>query len=391
MEYNNSKIAYVLERYPYGQPSIVNELITLKDYGCKVHIVALRESEKHEQTRVDQSFDFPVSYIGQYSSGLLKDQLGCFLRHRNHYFKNALISLQWKCVSFRRVPAFVNVLEEISPDIVYVNWAWGTWGSVMYACRILNIPFVFSVRGTDIFPPPKDFALRIRTAERIITPSQGYFDYLVNEFKVPEDKLRLVPNAIRWEKLKSVKPVRPVISGSIRLLCLSDLRKVKRIEDIIVACHLLKDKNIDAECHIYGEGSLKEDLVSQIKGYGLEQHVKLAGHKPQNELLPEFEWCDIFIHCSESESFCYAVVEAQAAGRPVVVADAIGGIRQSIQTGVTAILVPVHSPEAIAEAIISLRNNHEKRIVMGRAAQDFAWSNFSFDKYQKKFISALIG
>lgn len=388
------KIAYILDVFPHGQTHIVNELIALEKHGLDVHILACCPSDHNDVVRVSYKTPFPVTYLStkKYDYGwlsFLKDNSIFFLDKPAKYTANACLSLRWAGANFKQAARWGRVLAEIKPDLVYVNWSWATCGSVMYACRIMGIPFAFSVQGTDIRPPSKNFSLRSKTAKLIITPSLGYQDALKNLLSVPEHKIKVVPHAMVFEELRSLPLPRAAITDCFRILCLSTLRSVKRLVDLIDVCHILNQKKIPVECRIFGEGPDRQLLTEHIQKQDLGNIVKLLGHRPQEQLADQFQWCDIYAHTSESESFCFAVVEGQAAGRPVVAADGFGGIRQSVRPDETALLVPPRNPEAMAEKIIFLYENPELRIKMAKAGREFVWKEFSFDTFQNKFIAAL--
>ena len=389
------KLAYILNVYPHGQTNIVNELKALENNGIDVHIVAVKHPDGSHHVRVHHETPYPVTYLLEQPDNnvcgrrLLKDHLCCVMKHPLSYFSQAMISMRWFGSNFKLAGCFVKAFESIQPTLVYVNWSWATCGSVMYACRILHLPFVFSVLGTDITPPAQNFSLRVDTAQRILTPSKGYAEILQNELHVPSSKIRIVPYYLESKAFERVKPARDKIVGPLRLLNIATLRPVKRHKDLIRACAILRQQGIDFECRIFGEGPDRERLEVQISELGLTENVILAGHVLQDKLPEQFEWCDIYVHASERESFCFAVIEAQASARPIVVVDSTGGIRQSTRPGVTAVTVPARNPEALAEAIMKVARAPCLRQQMGYAGRDFVTKNFSYEHFAPIFLKAL--
>ncbi|MHC5060205.1 MAG: glycosyltransferase family 4 protein [Planctomycetota bacterium] len=392
----NHKLAYVLNRFPHGQTSIVNELRILRDAGADVEIVALEPAQKSTFMRIPHQTDFPVAYLFDSKDDIkrrrhVRDNAECFFRHPLNYSVEAMRSLRWMGSNFKLACGFVKAIEKINPTLVYINWSWATCGSVMYACRILGLPFVFSVRGTDIDPPSRNFPLRVRTAKRILTPSEGYAKILKDELGVPHNKIRVVPNSMDFKNFTCTEPARMEMTGPLRLLSVGTLRKVKRFEDLINSCALLRQRGIEFKCHVYGEGSDRTKLQSLIDRLNLTGHVDLKGNLPGEKLVKQYEWCDIYVHTSERESFCYTVVEAQASARPVVVTDSVGGIRQSVRPGKSATIVPVGKPQELAEALIKLANDPQLRFQMGQAGREYVTKMFSIEKTKPIFLEALFG
>jgi glycosyltransferase involved in cell wall biosynthesis len=293
--------------------------------------------------------------------------------------------------NFKIASSITKILEKVKPDIVYAPWCWSFCGSAMYACRILGIPFVFCVRGTDIFPPERNFILRVKTAKMIITLSEGYSEILVNEFGVPACKIRVIRPCLGPINFKNIPKARKEISGPLRLLNISTLRPVKRHIDLLKCCKILREEGINFELRICGDGPDREKIRAQIKNFLLEDRIFLMGHLPQEELIEHFKWCDIYVHTSESESFCFAVVEAQASSRPVIAYDAKGGLRQSIINNGTAILVPLGDYRKLAEEIMRLRNNADLREKLASQGRKFVEKEFSFERFSAEFIDALFG
>lgn len=391
----NPRLAYVLNYFPYGHASIVNELRILHEASVDVHIVAKRRRRSNDFLRVQRSVNYPVTYVADGDRQpawrrVIRDNLAYSFRHPSSYALVAANSLRWQGSNFKLACSFARVLESIAPTLVYVNWSWATCGSVMYACQMLKLPFIFSVRGTDITPPAPNFALRTSTAKRILTPSEGYADILVEKHNVPRDKLRVVPDCLDFTDFLQLRPARGKLEGPLRLLSVGTLRPVKRYEDLIRCCHLLRQKNLLFQCCIFGDGPSRSKLQALIKKLNLDDRIFLRGNIPRKELLAQYEWSDICVHTSQRESFCYAVVEAQASGRPVVVADAVGGIRRSVRPGVTAILVPIGQPQAAAKAISHLADDTQRRLGMGKAGREYVSKTFSIEQVGPELLEALL-
>jgi glycosyltransferase involved in cell wall biosynthesis len=311
------------------------------------------------------------------------------MRHPLEYSITAMRAAAWKGVNFKLSAQLAAALDKVRPSLVYVNWSWATCGSVMYACMILGLPFVFSVRGTDITPPASNFPLRVRMARRILTPAAAYVEILTNGLGVPAEKVRLVRNCLGTEAFEQVKSPRDTIDGPIRLLSIGTLRPVKRHSDLIQCCRILKDRAVAFECRIFGDGPDRQLLQNLIDTLGLGESVALKGHVPQERLPEQFEWCDIYVHPSESEGLGHTILEAQASGRPLVLADGKGGIRESVLAGKTAMMVPVGKPEEIAGAVLNLAAEPRLRAEMGKAGREFVMQEFSHKRFAKNFLDAL--
>ena len=102
---------------------------------------------------------------------------------------------------------------------------------------------------------------------------------------------------------------------------------------------------------VAGDGPLREDLDKDVRARGLTAHVRFAGW--QSDLCALYATCDIVALVSRNEGTPVAVIEAMAAGLPVV-ATTVGGVPDVIADGRTGLLVPPASPAAIASALVRL-------------------------------------
>lgn len=128
--------------------------------------------------------------------------------------------------------------------------------------------------------------------------------------------------------------------------------------------------------------STKEAIFRRVENLKLTENVIFLG---QRQDVPDIlNATDIFVLPSLWEGFGLAIAEAMAAGKPVV-ATKVDGIPEVVENGVTGILVPSKSPEAVADAIIYLLNNREKAEVMGKLGRERVQRFFAIDKMVGKW------
>jgi glycosyltransferase involved in cell wall biosynthesis len=126
-----------------------------------------------------------------------------------------------------------------------------------------------------------------------------------------------------------------------------------------------------------GEGSLREKLVAYIREHGLERRVHLLGKR--NEIPECLAASDVFVLSSNWEGNPLAVMEAMAAGLPVV-GTAVGGVPELLESGQQGILVPPGDCAAFTEAMRTLLNDPEKRTAMANAALAHAIATFNVER-----------
>jgi glycosyltransferase involved in cell wall biosynthesis len=130
-----------------------------------------------------------------------------------------------------------------------------------------------------------------------------------------------------------------------------------------------------------GDHSFKREtktyLEALISEFQLRDHVRLLGEV--SDVGPVLAGVDVFVSASRTESFGLAIVEAMAAGIPVI-ATATEGAREVVREGDTGFIVPLDQAEEMSAAVLKLLTNPEERNRMGQLASKCAAEQFSLDR-----------
>ena len=128
---------------------------------------------------------------------------------------------------------------------------------------------------------------------------------------------------------------------------------------------------------VAGEGPERERLENRARSLGISGRVHFLGHR---EDVPELlAASDVFVLPSLFEGLPLSVLEAMAAGKPVI-ATAIGGTREAVRDGETGLLVPPHDAAALADAIRSVSSDPPLAARLGAAGQERARREFSAER-----------
>jgi glycosyltransferase involved in cell wall biosynthesis len=124
---------------------------------------------------------------------------------------------------------------------------------------------------------------------------------------------------------------------------------------------------VDVEYTIIGDGVARDRLavVTAIRDLELDGCVQLLGARSHEEVLSALRTSDLFLISSVSEGVSTATLEAMALELPVVVTD-VGGMGEAVTDGVEGRVVPPRDPRALADAMIALAADPERRAEMGR-------------------------
>ncbi|MFH1423476.1 MAG: glycosyltransferase [Candidatus Nealsonbacteria bacterium] len=187
--------------------------------------------------------------------------------------------------------------------------------------------------------------------------------------------IEVIPNGIdlkRFEKLGR-KP-----HAGFVVMTVARLEKVKGIEYLIKAIVNLQISNF--QLSIIGNGSERKNLESLVEKLSLRDKVKFLGEIP-NEKVPEYlAAADCFVLPSLKEGFGIVILEAQAAGIPVI-GTKVGGILDLIEDGQTGLLVAPENASQIREAIIKIKSEPELSETLVKNAKNnlikYDWQNIA--------------
>ncbi len=135
---------------------------------------------------------------------------------------------------------------------------------------------------------------------------------------------------------------------------------------------------------LVGSGNLRDQLEKRAWTLGLGEKVRFTGLRTD---IPEvLNSADVFVLSSEWEGNPLSVMEAMAAGRPVI-STAVGGVPELVEEGKTGLLVPRGNVSAFAQAMSLLLKNQELRRTMGRAASKRAIERFELRAMTEAYSS----
>ncbi|MEK9183289.1 MAG: glycosyltransferase family 4 protein [Patescibacteria group bacterium] len=177
----------------------------------------------------------------------------------------------------------------------------------------------------------------------------------------------VIPNGINFNNLhffakEESRQKLNLDQNKIIIGAIANLYKTKGLEYLMKAVAELK-----AQLIIIGEGPERKSLEEKIKQKNITDQVVLAGHLPEAaKFIPAF---DIFVLSSIKEGFPHTLLEAMAAGLPIV-ATAVGAIPEILENQKTGLIVPPANTQALAGAITSLIKNPEFAQQLGMNAKE---------------------
>ncbi len=233
------------------------------------------------------------------------------------------------------------------------------------ACRFRKIPMISHIR--DIIQQDKTGKYLLKHADRIIAVSSAAADAF-KDMKDRDKKLLVINNSLDMNKFKVTEDIRNELNISRDDMVIGIVGQISRLKghDVFLkAASIVLKKNKNVKFLIVGEvrrerdKGLCEELINRLD---LRENVIFAGFR--NDIANVMSAIDILAFPTLKESFGRSAIEAMAQRKPVVASN-VGGVPEIVIDGKTGILVPPENAKELANGLLELINDKEKREDMG--------------------------
>lgn len=273
---------------------------------------------------------------------------------------------------FTSIPKGISLVKKKKYDVINTHFAVPTGPAGVVISYFSGVPNVLSLHGSDIYnpvrgsSPEKHAVLRwavrcsLKEASRVIANSQAIKTKAENIYR-PGRKIDIVPLGMRI--LEVLPPDRGALSmkpDGLYLTSIGRMAKVKGYGILIKAVKVLKEKGIDVHLILIGDGPQRKALQELSEKLGLSSSIKFTGWLESDEKFKFLAASDIYVMSSIHEGFGVVLLEAMAAGVPIIATDQ-GGQTDIIKDSRSGILIPPGKAEKLAEAVLSLAKDPKKR------------------------------
>jgi glycosyltransferase involved in cell wall biosynthesis len=214
-------------------------------------------------------------------------------------------------------------------------------------------------------------------AGKVVANSQAAADRLLAE-RVPPARVAVIPNGL---DLGHVRP-QTVRDRYRKVIVVANLRTEKGHDVLMDAAVNLLIQYPDATFELVGGGAERERLQARAATLGLTHAFSFLGHR--DDVAARLAAADIFVLPSRSEAFPNALLEAMAAGLPVV-ASSVGGILELVRHERNGLLTPAGDAGALARQIGRLMADPALAARLGATARSGVADHYSFDRMVAAF------
>ncbi len=369
------RIGYVLLEPPrYSETFILNEIVALRERGIPARIYCLQGEESVEEIpdplvpiievlsekdkALEISFHDAMETMESNPDAFADLMKASFAKFELRSREGAEVSTRrapfWKTACALRIAASCrrDGIEHLHCH--YANHP-AEVGSM--AARLNGISWSFTGHAKDIFTlDPDRLRQRIQEAEFVIGCSRTGVDHMRNAAPGCADRIHCVYHGIRLEEWAVD---REPVKGPPFLMAVGRLTPKKGFIDFVRAMGILRDRGIEAQAAIIGEGRERDRLTALIQELGLGDRVRLPGRMPQEGIRRQFRTAtalvlpSVVLKSNNQDGLANVVLEAMAVGVPVVVSD-IPALLEVVTHRETGLVFPSGDSAALADRLAEL-------------------------------------
>lgn len=400
------RIGYLTGQYPRATDTFIQrEVAALRGSGVHVQTFSIREPAENENVGPEQKVErertiyvLPASIFELIAVGV-RLKLGSPRR----YFKALRLAMK---VRQQGVKGFVyGLIYFVEAGIVadrmrrdglthlHNHFGDSSCHVAMLAAELGGFTFSFSLHGPGIFFEPFHWRLDEKLKRALFVCNISHFCRSQAMIFCPPEK---------WDRLHIVhcgvdpgmfKPVTHNGKGT-RLLTVGRMASVKGIPILLEAIKQLQPAHPNLKLTVVGDGPERKDFERRACELGIVDRVEFVGYQSQSQVRDRLNQTDLFVLPSFAEGVPVVLMEAMAAGVPVVTTR-IAGVAELVDDGVSGRLVPPGNVESLKDAIDGLLNDAEKRNAFSRAGRAKVAAEFNITKesawLRQVMTSALAG
>jgi phosphatidylinositol alpha-1,6-mannosyltransferase len=321
---------------------------------------------------------------------------------RNHGHHVSVRSLRWRTTFHTLDRWLFNLHAALAPPTADVVVGIDLDGFLWARRRRRQTAFVVALKGiiADELRNERGWVRRLLTvqarweqrncarADRVVVPSQ-YSAAIARElYDVPAARLTVIPEPIdlaAWRQLFAHVAQPPADRPTV--LCVARLYPRKRVEDLLEAARILRQRIPDVQVRIVGRGPEWTRLQGLHRQLDLRDAVVFLGEVPRVTLAVEYARAHCFCLPSVQEGFGLVFLEAMAAGLPVVACRAAAVPEVVVDRG-TGLLVEPRRPAEVAGALERVFFDQGLRKALGEEGRRRV-DDFDLDRVAARFLEAL--
>jgi glycosyltransferase involved in cell wall biosynthesis len=301
---------------------------------------------------------------------------------------------RWLRLAVSPFTLFATILfRQVS--VVHVNTSMNArayWRDLLYVAiaKLLRARVLYQVHGGKL---PHEFAGRSRRFTQFVRWTLHLPDVIVllaqveldaYRIFIPDQHLVALPNAIDCRPFAQVPTVRSRVEYPLRLVYIGQIAREKGLYETFQGLRLATELGVDARLTVSGEGAEQDRLRRYAQALGIASRVAFIPPVTGAEKVRLLSTADALMMPSYSEGLPYSLLEAMAAGVPVI-ATPVGAIPDVVTHGIHGLIVPPRDGKAITEALVRLAGDREQLSWMSRACRKRVRAAFAIERLAQQF------
>ncbi len=279
--------------------------------------------------------------------------------------------------------------DEEGIEHIHAPWAHGPATAAWIASRLTGIPFSFTARAWDIYPPDGALKEKLRDATLVRSETFHNIPYIGGFLNGDTSKIHLTYNGI---PLKEGREAPVTMQPPYSLLAIGRFVGKKGFDYLIRACAMLHREGMDFRLTLAGDGPREGQFRRLVSEAGLENKVSFPGFVPYDSVPELFLAADMLVmpsvvHSSGDRDGIPTVIMEALMHRVPVIATDVSGISEVVEDGETGLLIPEKNAVAIAEAVKRMTSDRVAAISMAERGRTKVLEQFDPEKNHRHVLS----
>ena len=211
-------------------------------------------------------------------------------------------------------------------------------------------------------------------------------DFAESKLHVRPGRMQVVHVGVDAGLFKPTQGYTPLTEGDFKILTVARLHPYKGLDMLIRAMAKVKERHPGAILYIMGRGPMAVELKTLVNRLNLQDTVKFVESPVPNTDMPAvYSSADLYVQPSNVEPYGIAVLEAMACGKPAI-CSRVGGMKDTVDDGITGFLVEASDVGALAEKIEILAGDRQKLEAMGVAARKRVETKFDWPVIARQYL-----
>ncbi|HJO91123.1 MAG TPA: glycosyltransferase [Anaerolineales bacterium] len=401
---SNNVIGYITEGFPGVMTFLEREILGLIQHGWDVSVFALhKETLVHYAAELDQSLVDTHYCLNRHllSFKMLQSHLRILLLHPKVYFQSILFLLRtyrttWYSFSraiyaFMKAGYFYADAKSLGVEHLHAHFAGRTVDVAIFLSQFLDVGFSFTGHSNDVTGNYPLLQNKINLASFVVAENERALEAMKSHIisDVCTVRAHIVHPGVNTQYFR---PNRESKSDVPTLIAVTRLVESKGLDDLVRACSVLRDKELQFHCNIVGDGPVYHQLQSQIHNSSLGEYITLNGALTSVDIVQLLSEAWIFVlpcvrilggqgdHPGEfvsvvEDGIPSSIVEAMSVGLPVVTTD-VGSLPEIVENSVNGIVISERDPDGLSEALLQLIDDSALRDTLGRKARKTIIADF---------------